>query len=145
MARRTVVLVAIAGWLAVSSPPAGACGPDTDCVVDGGTYRVRAPSAWDGRSELPAAVFFHGWQDSAAGVMRNEGLGRVLSNAGVLLVAPNGENGDWNFPGLSVAPGTPPRDELAFVDRVLADVAQHYPLDRSRLWATGFSIGGSMV
>ena len=145
MARRTVVLLAIAGWLAVSSPPAGACGPDADCVVDGGTYRVRAPSAWDGRSELPAAVFFHGWQDSAAGVMRNEGLGRVLSNAGVLLVAPNGENGDWNFPGLSVAPGTPPRDELAFVDRVLADVAQHYPLDRSRLWATGFSIGGSMV
>ena len=60
MARRTVVLVAIAGWLAVSSPPAGACGPDTDCVVEGGTYRVRAPSAWDGRSELPAAVFFHG-------------------------------------------------------------------------------------
>ncbi|MFL5333089.1 MAG: alpha/beta hydrolase family esterase [Geminicoccaceae bacterium] len=138
------VLVAFVYGLFVAAP-AFACGPDTDCRVEGGTYRVRPPAGWDGHTALPAAVFFHGWQDSASGVMRNEGLGHALSEHGVLLVAPNGENGDWNFPGLPAAPGTSPRDEEAFVDRVLADVERRFPIDRDRLWATGFSIGGSMV
>ena len=138
----SMLVAAVCGLLASA---ALACGPDTDCPVEGGTYRVRAPAAWDGYTPLPTAVYFHGWQDSAAGVMRNDGLGRALSERGILLVAPNGENGDWNFPDLGSAPGTPPRDELAFVDRLVADVEQRFPVDRARLWATGFSIGGSMV
>jgi polyhydroxybutyrate depolymerase len=120
-----------------------ACGPDTDCAVADGVYRVRPPSGWDGRSPLPAAVFFHGWQGSAAGVMADERLGKALSDRGVLLVAPDGIKGDWSFPNLP-SPGHPRRD-LVFVDAVLADVGQRYPIDRARLWATGFSLGGSMV
>lgn len=124
---------------------ARACGPETDCPVAGGVYRVRPPAGWDGHTALATVVFFHGWQDSAAAVMVDEALGGALSERGVLLVVPNGQNGDWNFPGLAVAPGTPPRDELAFIDRVLADVGARFPVDRARLWVTGFSIGASMV
>jgi polyhydroxybutyrate depolymerase len=129
--------------LLLAERPAHACGPDTDCAVAGGVYRVRPPSGWDGRSPLPAAVFFHGWQGSAGGVMADERLGKALADRGVLLVAPDGIQGDWSFPSLP-SPGHP-RSDLAFVDAVLADVAQRYPIDRARLWATGFSLGGSMV
>src|SRR3954451_14552911 len=51
------VLVAFVYGLFVAGP-AFACGPDTDCRVEGGTYRVRPPAGWDGHTALPAAVFF---------------------------------------------------------------------------------------
>src|SRR5271166_677264 len=37
-----------------------ACGPRAPCVVSGGTYLARVPARWDGRSPLPAVVYFHG-------------------------------------------------------------------------------------
>jgi polyhydroxybutyrate depolymerase len=79
--------------------------------------------------------------------MADEGLSRAFSEAGVLLIAPDGLNGDWSFPGADPLAGLakPARDELAFVHAVLADVRARLPVDQTRLWATGFSIGGSMV
>ena len=37
------------------------------------------------------------------------------------------------------------RDEFAFVRAVLDDVEARFPIDKRRLWASGFSQGGSMV
>jgi polyhydroxybutyrate depolymerase len=147
MAAWVIGLVLVGAGVFGVGGTAVACGPDTDCIVAGGTYRVRPPAGWDGRSPLPAAVFFHGWQDSAAGVMADARLGQALSDKGVLLAAPNGIKGDWAFPGLPPVPGmpVPRRDDVAFVDAVLADLQDRFPIDRARLWATGFSIGGSMV
>ena len=139
--RSTGLAGLLLGLLLLAVGPAYACGPDSDCAVASGVYRVRAPAGWDGRSPLPTAVFFHGWQGSAAAVMADERMGRALSERGVLLVAPDGIKGDWSFPNLP----SHARDDLAFVDAVLEDVQRRYPVDRWRLWATGFSIGGSMV
>ena len=69
---------------------AHACGADLPCLVQGGAYLVRPPAGWDGRSALPAVVFFHGWMQSASDVMRDETMARVTSDLGVLLVAPDG-------------------------------------------------------
>ena len=43
--------------------------------------------------------------------------------------------------------GTPlaHRDDIAFLHAVVADAEQRFPVDRARVFATGFSIGGSMV
>ena len=67
---------------------------------------------------------------------------KAFSDRGVLLVAPDGTGGDWSFPGL---PAERTRDDVAFVDEVVEDVRRRYPVDQARLWATGFSLGGSMV
>jgi polyhydroxybutyrate depolymerase len=118
-----------------------ACGADLPCLVQGGAYLARPPVDWDGRSALPAVVFFHGWMHSASDVMRDERMARVMSDLGNLLVAPDGAGHSWSFPGSP----SHYRDEFAFVRAVLDDVEARFPIDKRRLWASGFSQGGSMV
>ena len=141
MAALLAVLLAQATALAGPS-----CSDVAPCEVADGTYFVRPPANWDGHSPLPAVVFLHGYSGSAEGVMADEGFGRTLSDAGILLVAPQGleragQQRSWSFPGKAL----PGRDDIAFIGSVVDDVARRYPLDRTRLVASGFSVGGSMV
>jgi polyhydroxybutyrate depolymerase len=127
--------------LCMMAGPASACDDKTRCEVKEGFYLVRPPAGWDGKSPLPTAVFFHGYHGSAEDVMKDEGLGRTLSELGVMLVAPNGNNTTWSFPGVQ----QDGRDDFAFVNAVLDDVEKRFSVDRRRLFATGFSVGGSMT
>ncbi|MDQ0315988.1 alpha/beta hydrolase family esterase [Amorphus orientalis] len=116
--------------------------PDPDgCTVDGGSYRAYMPADLDGKSALPVLVYFHGWQGSAEGVMKNEGLKAAADELGVLLIAPDGADKTWSFPGSP----SQERDETAFVDAVMDDVADRFPIDPDKTVATGFSMGGSMA
>ena len=131
----------LAGLAALVAGGARACDATTPCEVATGRYFVRTPANWDGARALPVAVFFHGYRSSASDAMADRALGDALSKAGVLLVAPDGRNGGWSIAGkLSTR-----RDDIAFVRDVLADLRRRYPVDESRLVATGFSAGGFMV
>ena len=134
----TASLLVLANTAALGAAP---CGDAVDCHVSHGFYRMRIPTGWDHKTPLPTAVFFHGYNSSADEVMHDEGLGKMLSERGVLLIAPNGKGKQWGFP--DAKPG--PRDDLSFAREVLDDVEQRLPIDRERLWATGFSLGGSMT
>lgn len=137
-----IALALLAATLAgAASAEIHACDFATPCAVENGSYLVRPPAGWDGRSALPVVVFFHGWQQSAGIVMQDETMARVLSDLGVMLVAPDGAGRSWSHPG---SPSRD-RDEFAFIRAVLDDVVQRFPVDRARLWASGFSQGGSMA
>ena len=120
---------------------AASCDERTPCETAAGGYYVRPPEGWNGSSPLPAVVFFHGYQSSARDVMDDADLAREISGAGALLVAPDGLNKSWSIPG-TLFHG---RDELAFVRSVVKDVERRFPVDRSRLLASGFSAGGFIV
>jgi polyhydroxybutyrate depolymerase len=125
---------------------ASACDDHAPCTVEGGDYLARPPVGWDGKSPLPTVVFFHGYSGSAEGVMADADLARAMSQAGVLLVAPQGMQDargtrTWSFPGAAHLA----RDDFAFVGRVVDDVEKRWPVDTRRLLASGFSVGGSMV
>src|SRR5271166_1052868 len=142
--RRGAALLGLAAGLwpsAGDARDAQRCEADLPCLVQGGAYLVRPPAGWDGRSALPAIVFFHGWMQSAGDVMRDEAMARVMSDLGILLVAPEGAGHTWSFPG---SPGHF-RDEFAFIRAVVDDVELRFPVNKQRLWASGFSQGGSMV
>ncbi|MEW5423172.1 PHB depolymerase family esterase [Amorphus sp. 3PC139-8] len=117
------------------------CGEFSACPVEGGDYRVHVPADWDGESQIPALVYFHGWKGSADSVMWNEGLTKAADDLGVLLVAPNGQGKSWSFPGSP----SHHRDEIAFVAHVLDDVEARYPIAPDRTVAAGFSMGASMA
>jgi polyhydroxybutyrate depolymerase len=123
-----------------------ACGDPEPCTVEGGEYFARPPAGWDGHSPLPTVVFLHGYNGSGQDVIADESMKSALSDAGVLLVAPQGVNSargarTWFFPG-----GLKPvRDDFAYIGRVLDDVEGRWPVDRKRLLASGFSAGGSMT
>ena len=117
------------------------CGVAAACEIPAGTYRASPPPGWDGRTPLPTAVYFHGARGSAADSMADETLRADFAAAGVLLIIPDGLDGGWAFRGGFRAG----RDDLAFTATVLADIRARWPVEERMLFATGFSIGGSMV
>lgn len=117
------------------------CGPDGPCAVASGFYRTHVPSGWDGRTPLPALMHFHGYRENAGEMMARADLLAFAERNGILLVFPQGEGDTWSHPG-SPAKN---RDEFAFVDQVVADLARRWPLDRSRFLVSGFSQGAAMV
>lgn len=121
------------------SNPVRAC--PNPCVVEGGTYQVLEPDGWDLRTPLPVIIWFHGYGRTGTFVVNSPKVGGQTKTNGVLLIAPDGMNKSWS---VANAPRKD-RDELAFVERILADVRSRWPVDESRVWAAGFSLGGSMT
>jgi len=121
--------------------PARACGGEDFCEVSDGRYLAIVPDAWDGRAALPTTVFFHGYNSSARAILRNRALLQTMEDLGVLLILPDGRNHTWAHQG---SPSSA-RDDIAFMDAVLADVKRRWPVDDERLYAMGFSQGASMV
>lgn len=121
--------------------PAAACGRTTDCLVGAARYRVSAPQGWDGAAPLPLALYFHGYQQSAAEVMADEPLVEAFSRAGSLLVAIDGRERTWTYPGSP----SQARDDVAVALAAIDDVARRFPVDRRLVWASGFSQGASMA
>lgn len=109
--------------------------------VEDGSYVVRAPAGWDGSSQLPLLMFFHGYRQQGSAVMTIGQLTEAADRHGLLLVAPDGLEGSWAHQG---SPSTR-RDESAFIDTLLADLDRRWPIDPARRWAAGFSQGGSMA
>lgn len=118
-----------------------ACNATTPCEVPGGSYLARTPDGWDGRSPLPVIVFFHGAFSDAKDTMARDDIGEAARGAGALLVAADGANKNWSFPGKA----STPRDDFAYANAVMDDVEKRFPVDKSKILASGFSVGGSMT
>ena len=140
------ILVSLALLLA---PPALAqdapCGEGAPCEVAGGTYHLMTPEDWDGETPLPALIFYHGHRGSGAQVFRSAGLKADFVDHGYLLIAPDGAMREGeNYRAWPAREGSA-RDDVAFTLAVIDDVARQMPLDRERVYASGFSAGGSMA
>lgn len=125
---------------------ARACDERTACQIDGGEYFVALPKKWDASRPAPAVVFLHGYSDTAEAVMADEPLRTILSDAGVILIAPQGAKDargvhTWSFPGGQSLP----RNDVDFIVAVVKDAESRWPIDKKRLLASGFSVGGSMT
>lgn len=138
----TILLALLATPLAAQQQP---CGPDAPCEIADGSYHLVVPDGWDGASPLPALIFYHGHRGSGAQVFRSRGLNGTFGDAGYLLIAPNGPLREGETYRSNPARATAPRDEVAFTLAILDDVAARLPLDRDRVFASGFSAGGSMA
>jgi polyhydroxybutyrate depolymerase len=106
-----------------------------------GTYRSVVPPGWDGMSRLPMLLYMHGYGQSSGEVTGTDDLVASVTSLGVLFVVPDGVAHGWSHVG---APRHN-RDDLAFLHEVVADAEKHWPVDPAKIYAAGFSIGGSMV
>ena len=57
---------------------------------------------------------------------------------GMLLVAPNGNRKTWNFWDSET-------DDVPFGTEVLEDVSKNYPIDKERIYVSGYSFGSAMA
>lgn len=119
----------------------GACGDDVACVLSDGEYYAVAPDSWDGQSALPTVIFAHAYKGTPGQYYGDPEVVAAFDAAGALLVLPKAEGVAWNLSAF----GGPGRDDLLFFDAVLADVEARWPVDEDRLYAAGFSLGGSMA
>lgn len=124
--------------LIVTAAPAHACGGEGACQVGERSYRAKAPAVWDGVSPLPVLLHFHGWGRQGVNVLRNTRIAEPAARNGLLLIAPDGLGKSWSFWGENSR-------DVDFVDRVLADAARRWPIDRARVYVSGFSYGGAMA
>lgn len=117
------------------------CGGPVSCLTTSGRYRLRVPAGWDGQPGLPALIFFHGWQETPEGILAINEITAFADAFDLVLVVPEGQGKTWSYPG---SPSRH-RDDFRFVAEVLDDLPKRFPVDVQRVWASGFSQGGSMV
>ncbi len=109
------------------------------------TYVHRLPGGYDGVQPAPLLLAFHGFPDTGPNFGARSGLTAAADAAGAIVVFPNGIQGSWaagcrctTADGLGV-------DDPRFVRTLIAHLAQHLAIDRTRVYVTGFSEGGMLV
>lgn len=125
------------------APVVQACGADSDCLVGERVYRISMPEG--ATSPVGAVIWAHGYRGSAAGVMRNGSLRKMVHAQGLALIAAQGVDGSWDLPNGPRTPDSTGAAEFAYFNAVISDAQARFGIDPARLVASGFSAGGMMV
>lgn len=115
-----------------------ACLEQEPCQLGDRSYHVKLPDDWDGVSPMPVMLHFHGWARQGTLIVKHMRISGATRRRGVLLLAPNGRNKSWDFwrDGSS---------DVDFAAAVLEDAAKRYPIDRDRIFISGYSFGSAMA
>lgn len=122
----------------VFAAPVFACQDQTPCQLGDRSYHVKVPDEWDGTTPMPVLLHFHGWQRQGTLIVKHQRISGATRRRGVLLLAPNGRDRTWDF----WRADTP---DVAFAAAVIEDAAQRYPIDRTRIYVSGYSYGSAMA
>lgn len=114
------------------------CHAQIPCPLGERSYHVKEPDGWDGVTPMPVMLHFHGWARQGTLIVKHGRISGATRHRGVLLLAPNGLRKTWNF----WAAGS---SDVAFARAVLEDAAKRYPIDRSRIYVSGYSYGSAMA
>jgi polyhydroxybutyrate depolymerase len=120
-------------------------------------YLVAAPPNLQPDEQVPLVVMFHGGGGQGRAAAKETGWpGKALEER-FIAVFPEGTGPDPEAPGSFLrnpqiwhdGSGRFRRerawDDVAFIDRMLDELVEDYPVDTSRVYATGFSNGASMT
>jgi polyhydroxybutyrate depolymerase len=147
------IVVASAATLGAASSPLTA-GEHTITLKHGGrerSYIVHVPKAAAGRQALPVVLSFHGGGGWAAQQQDSTRLHELGEREGFIVVYPNGTGRfsdrllTWNAGSCCAYAMKERVDDVGFVAALLDDLGRRTPIDRSRVYATGFSNGAMMV
>jgi len=156
-------LVTLAVLLRVVWPAQLASMPRTarHTLVVGGrarSYLLHHPADWDAERPRPLVLVFHGHTGDARDVRYESRMDEAADRAGALVAYPNGTGPldrlpllggrvdlTWNA-GACCAPATTHHvDDEAFTAAVVRDLAAEGAVDPRRVYAAGFSIGGTFA
>ena len=111
-------------------------------------YHIHIPPRHDPRQPAAVVLSFHGAWTNADIHCGFTGLKDKSDAAGFVLVEPNGTGVGpmlfWNAGLFRSGPETKPADDVAFVARLLDDLATVIRIDSRRVYATGMSNGAMM-
>lgn len=133
--------------------------PPADCVgkrgapgtstrtYNGRNYIVHVPEAAAPNAPLPVMLVFHGAGGTGEQMQAATGFDVLADQVGIVTVYPDGQAGNapWNVGRNVCPPGNfvaTTQDDISYVDHILNDVEADQCIDRRRIFATGFSMGG---
>lgn len=114
------------------------CALEVPCEIGSRSYHARTPDGWDGITPLPVLMHFHGWGRQGPLIMKHSRIAGATRKMGVLLLAPNGRGRSWDFWSHNTK-------DVAFADSVLENAAKRWPIDRSKIFVSGYSYGSAMA
>ena len=142
--------LAAAGAAASEDPPPPAWTSGRHALSVGGVERsflLDLPEVV--RPGAALVLVFHGYTDSAEGIRRTAGFTPLVAEHGFVAVYPNGTGAGpfltFNSGGVEWSLVTEQPDDVAFVSRLLDDLATVVNVDPKRVFATGMSNGAMMA
>lgn len=114
-------------------------------------YAIHLPPNYDGVTELPVVMGFHGGFGSAEQVPNQSLLSESGDEEGYIVVYPDGLGyllaptlHFWNAGVCCAYPMAQGIDDVAFVSALIDEIGSNYAVDLTRIYATGISNGGMM-
>ncbi|HTW83710.1 MAG TPA: PHB depolymerase family esterase [Candidatus Sulfotelmatobacter sp.] len=139
----TRAIVPLLSFVAAATTALGAQAPTSGdragSVVVGGvtrTYVYHVPPTLGKR--VPLILVFHGHYMTGEQQSKMTHLDPLADRRGFIVVYPNGIRRGWNDGRRNKGV-----DDLGFLHALIATFAQRYPIDRKRIYVTGFSNGAT--
>lgn len=111
------------------------------------TYLVHVPDVYDHEKPTPIVLALHGAAMNGPLMVWFSGLNKTSDEAGFIVVYPSGTGTDpflvWNAGGVWRETGRK-ADDVAFIGKLLDDLATVVNLDEKRVYACGMSNGAMM-
>ena len=134
------------------APPAPlAAGDHTRTLTVGGlkrTYLVHVPKGYDSKTPTPVVLALHGAAMNGPMMVWFSGLTEKSDDAGFVVVYPSGTGVGpfltWNAGGFTGKMAEGKVDDVAFIGKLLDDLATVVNVDEKRVYACGMSNGGMM-
>jgi len=130
--------VALSFVFLLGAGAAFACQGAEVCALGDRSYHIKLPDDWDGKTALPVLLHFHGWGRQGDLIVNHRRISGHTRRRGVLLIAPNGRGRTWDF-------WNEGSRDVGFAAAVVEDVARRYPIDRDRIYVSGYSYGAAMA
>ncbi len=109
------------------------------------SYILYIPAIYDGSTNVPLVLNFHGFGSNANDQMRYGDFRSIADTEGFLLVHPQGTllNGrrHWNVGGFTIGSTA---DDVGFIETLIDELAKQYTINLDRVYSTGMSNGGYM-
>lgn len=106
-------------------------------------YAYTVPTT--GAEPRPLVLALHGRAQSVEALERVSGLAELGQERGFVTAYPSGHESVWSAGTCCLAPDGTSAPDVAFLDRVLDDVAARTPVDPERVYVVGFSNGAMMA
>ncbi len=114
------------------------------------SFGLHVPKGWVEGEPRPLVVAIHGGFGTARFLERQSGLSDVADRHGFFIAYPNGMGfgsllRHWNGGYCCGRALRTDFDDIGFIDRVIDQVLERYPIDREQIYVIGYSNGGMLA
>lgn len=109
------------------------------------SYHIHLPESYSANSHaMPLVIVLHGRGQTGQSMQSLSDFNALADDYQFIVVYPDGLDNQWNY--VRDIPGYPEGiDDTTFLLNLIDHIAQTYPVDRDRLYVSGFSNGGFMT